>query len=295
MRWLKWILAGVAGLLLGGLVLVLIGWAKLQATPDWYHLPAASPAEREEAARRVENKLALIQNEAARVKRDQAQVARDRAVRDPARHDLATQPAPIQTIEVSFSEAELNAFYSKWSSLREWQAAVARHVQDPVILLKDQTLILAARLPEHDLVASVHLRPEIDDQGRLVLEIARVWGGTLPLPAGIFNRYTEKLRSKMARHLPDWREAAAFDARGSANSAAIQATFAQMMIDLLEHRPSNPVFFLPLMDQANVPVRLREIQIQPGILRLVVEPMDEGVRKQLLQSVREGQPMTLVP
>ena len=107
---------------------------------------------------------------------------------------------------MTFTDDELNAFFDKWFAWNNWKAAYEPHVTDPILLLEDGRLILAARAKELDTIASLQFEPRIDDAGRLDLRLVRVLGGNLPLPHGVLERYRTRLADSMRRRLPRWRE-----------------------------------------------------------------------------------------
>jgi uncharacterized protein YpmS len=270
--------------LLGAAVTALaVGFFLFRAEPTWYR-PVEIPAEeREAAAQRATNKLALIQNQVARAR------AAERMAR-PATNDTttpATDPSDI-AITVTLTDVELNAFFDKWIAWNNWKAAYDPYIADPVLVLDDGRVIIAARVKELDTVASLHVRPSVDERGQLRLDVERVLGGKLPLPESVLGDYRSRLARSIAQRLPRWRAHSALERAGAPNTPLILATMSQLLINVLDERPADPVLFLPLVGQRAVPVKLTHVNIADHAMTLTVEPLDAQDRAELLQRIREG-------
>jgi hypothetical protein len=162
-------------------------------------------------------------------------------------------------------------------------------------VLQDGRLILAGRLRDVDAVTSVHFEPNIDENGKLRLRLARVLAGKLPLPQAAFQKYQEQAAAGVQRRLPWWRRAAAIDATGVPNSSAISAAMGQLLIDVLNDQPTEPVLFVPLIDGGKtIPARLSHVKIADQSLTLTVQPMAAHERTELLRRIR-GDASAVVP
>src|SRR4051812_8079455 len=130
-KWMKRLLL-VVGIALALLVATaLTGLWMIRAEPAFYRRITLTPEQREAAAQRATNKLATIQNQAARLR---AAPASTRIVN------------AGDEITVSFTADELNAFFEKWSNFQNWKASYQPYVEDPVVILQDGRIILAARV-----------------------------------------------------------------------------------------------------------------------------------------------------
>jgi hypothetical protein len=278
MKWFKR-LTIVAGIIVIGLVLAMgAGWHMLRGTPDWYQPGQISEAEREQAAQRLTNKLADLQNQAALARRDELDARR-----------TATQPSAASTLTISFTEEELNAFFQKWSALHNWNSVYGRYLQDPVIVLQNRRIILAGKLPDDQTVASLHLRPGINDDGDLELQIARITGGRLPLPVAVIDDHLGRVRRRIQQSMPRWQRDARIDPQGSANTSAIYATLGRMAIRFSDQQPADAVLFLPLMDKGTMPGKLTHIDVGDRSIELTVQPMSPQERTELVNRLRNGE------
>jgi hypothetical protein len=205
----------------------------------------------------------------------------------------SANPAPAtvsseSAITVTFTDVELNAFFDKWIAWNNWKAAYDPYIADPVLVLDEGRLIVAARVKELDTVASLHVRPSVDVQGRLRLDVERVLGGKLPLPASVLGDYRARLSRSIAQRLPRWRASSALDRAGAPNTPLILAAMSQLLVNVLDERPADPVLFLPLVGQRAVPVKLTHVKIEDHAMTLTVEPLGARDRAALLERVKQG-------
>src|SRR5438874_899848 len=190
-KWLKRLLLGVAILLLAVLVTVGVLWRMVRSRPDFYRIVALPREQVEAAAQSATNKFATIQNQAARLRAAAGAGSSVRTVREGASEAAAptggskgvAAGAPATSpdaITVTFTDTELNAFFEKWSNFQNWKASYEQYVQDPIVILKDGRVILAGKLKDADLIASLHFEPKITPDGQLDLQLVRVLGGSFP-------------------------------------------------------------------------------------------------------------------
>jgi len=282
MKIAKRLLLALTVVLALAIVVASVGLTLYRGTPEWYHPIAMDPQRREAAAQSATNKLVMIQNEAARVRRDERMSERD---------NVATT-SPADAITVSFSEDELNAFFDKWAVWNEWKTKYERHIADPVILLNDGRLIIAARARALNTVASLHFEPRITEDGLFDLRLVRILGGRLPLPHAVLSSYRNRMAASMARNLPRWQNTATMDAIGTPNSSAVAAAMGRLAMHALENEPADPVLFLPLVDASlrprSVAVKLSDVRIENHMLTLTVYPLNSSERAELLARIREG-------
>ena len=294
-KWKKRLLLGLITVVAIAVTLASVAVMLFRAAPTWYRPLAMDPQRREAAAQRATNKLAMIQNEAARLRRDErlAERAASTSTTNPA-----TIPAPGRPITVTFTEDELNAFFDKWAGWNDWKSKYQRYVEDPVVLLDDGRIVIAAKVRDMNTVASLHFEPRVTEDGLLSLRLARVLGGKLPLPEAVLSKYRKRLSDAMAQNLPRWQHTASIDSGGTPNASAVAATMGRLALHVLEHEPADPVLFLPLVDAnlrpRSVAVRLTDVRIEDRTLTLTVEPMSGSQRAELLKRIREGAPVASV-
>lgn len=293
-KWIRRISLGVALLLVIVLGASLWSFYMLRGTPDWYQPPTLSAEEREAAANRVDQRLLDTVSWASEMQaRQTRQRAESTAAAETANANStnglpasrpATEPSNLKTI--SFSEAELNAFFQKWSQANKWDSILNNYMTDPVLVIHEGRIIIAGKLKEIDAVASMHFEPSIDANGKFHLKMARMLGGRLPLPTSLFGKYRDRITAGLQRRLPLWQQQANIDASG-ANSQAVYAGMSKLLIDALNDRPAEPTIFLKTTGSANLPVRLHEVSVQDKTLTLSVEPLTSAERADLLDRIRE--------
>lgn len=286
MKWLKRILL-VLAILLSGVLAVLGGsYYLMKGTPDWYHPRHQTAEQRADSARSAERKLADVQNWAA-----DAQAAETRARSGRA---TATMPAAATAATVTFTEDELNAFFYKWAEFYHWQERYGRYLSDPVLVLQDDRLILAAQMRDFDAVVSFHFEPALDESGQLHLKLVRVLAGRLPLPDTVWSSQKERLERSIKAHLPHWRQNARIDPTGIANDDAVMAGMSNLILHLLNNQPSRPVIFLPIIHDSRVrkvPVKLLNVAIEPHALTLTVDRLTSAERADYLEHLRREEPV----
>ena len=206
-----------------------------------------------------------------------------------------TQPATSETTRqadpftVSFTQRELNALGDDWRG--EWEHRFEETLNDPVIILREDRIILAGTMTDLGAVASLHLFPRIDEQGQLLLTLESLRAGRLPMPEMLWAAQRDKLVAELRRRLPDWQRDAQIEPNGVVNADAVAAHLSKLLFDVLARRPREPVLFIPVKDEGRaVPVRLTAVQVTEGELTLTVESMTADERTALLDRIREPAP-----
>ncbi len=281
MTWMKRLAVFVVGLVLV-LALAAAGayFFGVRGTPDWVRRSTATPAEKAEAANRLDRKiletLSVIQEM-------NAGVTTRRAAGNEQRPP-ATQAAKF--LEVGFHEDELNAAFQKWDSLYQWTERYKAYVQEPVVVLHDGHVILAGNSEEVGAVVSLHFSPSLDADGQLLLRLDNVLAGRLPLPRAFLEKYRKSARLKLQNGLPALQRKAEFGPDGSANQEAMAAAMAKLFLHALDDEPAEPVVFLPVERKRSVPVTLTDVRIADKTLTFKVKRMDAAERAMLLDEIR---------
>jgi hypothetical protein len=280
--------------ILGLLILIMgaagLGYWLFRGRPDWYQPASMSPEQRSAAARSAEGKFRATYNFAAKLQADEQKRLRATAATTaaPGGGSPATQAGAGFTM--TFVENELNAFFDKWSSVHRWDQHYGAYLSEPAVVLRDGKLVLAGMMKELDVVASVHFRPGVTEDGRLLLTFENVYAGRLPMPQMMWDQHRQTLMQSLREKLPAWREEAEISPSGVANSNAVSAAMATMMLDLLGHdSQGESTLFLPIspVDEGAVPVRVREVTIKNRELTLSVEQLSPPERTALLKRIRE--------
>jgi hypothetical protein len=284
-KWLKRILVASLVLLLAA-VGVVVGLNQLRhRRPDWYPGKALDAAALNEAVQSARHKLEGFQGWAADTNaHERAQLSG----RDPVETDPATPPD--KTRSIALTDAELNAFFSQWDNTLNLSDKYNQYLTDPVLVLQDGRIILAANVKELDTIASVHLAPKLDDKGMLHLDIVKVMGGSLPLPQSFFGAYRDKFSRMLDARIAQESQRAKISPDGSANGAAVAAGMNLLLLHALNNEPADPVLFLP-HDWAHkadgLPVKLTAVKIENKTITLTVQPLTAQERQDLLQKLKQ--------
>ena len=285
MKWVKRLVVFVVGLaLVLGVAAVGAYYYGVRGTPDWWQRPKASAEEQAAAANRADQKimetLSLVRE------MDAAERARTRPADPNDRRPVAAASASER--KVTFTEDELNGFFNKWDRLYGWTERYKEHLTDPGIVLHDGRIVVAGNSAELGAVISVHFSPELDDKGRLNLELSRVLAGRLPIPQGFFEKYRTAAQNRLESALPDLQRRAEFRPDGSANADAMNAAMAKLFLHVLANEPGDAVLFLPSGQRGrSMPVRLKDVKIEDKALSLTVTPLTASQRAALLERIRE--------
>lgn len=292
MKWLKRLLIAVCVLLVLGIGLAVTGYVMFRGRPAWYTPHAWTAQQLEQHAGQAERKFADVQNWVAEGRAREAQ-----AVADP-RTPVATAPSS-QERTFEFTSDELNAFFQKWTEFYHWDSTYGRYLKDPMLVLRDGRVIVAAFAPRVGAVVSVQFVPRLDEQGRLEIEQVRVLAGRLPVPWSIWRDDERQLRHALQARLPPWQGRAAIGSSGSANDAAVYAALGKLALHALDQQPSAPVILVPVVAMGRsghivkIPVKITQMSIEDGRIMLVARTLDAGQRDQFLEYLR--QPVDIAP
>jgi hypothetical protein len=278
MKWIKGLLKLVvfAAVLVG--VLAAGGWWMSHREPEWFKHHQLSQEQAAAAAASAQRQVQRTLNWAA----DQQAYTDSRRVGAPTTH-------PSQSLEISFTEDELNGFFQTWNAHFGWSRRFDQYLSDPQIVLRNHQLILAAMVKQMGSVISIEFGPKLDD-GKLLMPVDGVLAGRLPLPESFWDRYRNQLVDSIQDHLPDWQQGAQIRPNGTANSDAVAAGMGELLVNLLTNRPANPILFLPSdvrSKQKSIPVKVTNLKIHHQTLDLTVEPLNAEDRATLLDSIRK--------
>lgn len=257
--------------------------------PDWYPKDLPTPEAIAAASKSVTQKVQGLQGWAAS---SQAKEGRQAAGNVVPSGDPDGDPEPTKTI--TFTEAELNAFFSQWGDQYHWGDKYSQYVKDPVLVLQDDRIIIAGTAKDLDTLVSVHLTPHLDEQGKLRLDVTRVMGGSLPLPRALWGGYVQRLGRAMENREAQERPKAEIKPDGSANIHAVSAAMTELLQHALSGEPAEAVLFFPKdhihAAKEGLPVRLTTIQVKDKTLTLTIVPLTPAERDALLKHIRDPAP-----
>jgi uncharacterized protein YpmS len=279
MKWFRRCIFAVIVLVFGAILLLAGGFILLRGQPDYYHGSTLTAQQQAVAAGSAEDKFRQILNRADLAHRDSA-LATQTGTTHPA-------PAPA-TIDVTFTDDELNSVFEKWSELNNWKATYSRYISDPIVIFQRDRIILAGRVRNNELnaVVSVQLQPEMMQDGTMQLKLVRALAGRLPVPTAMFQKYLDRAVNALQQRLPKWQQGARIAPDGEANNDAIAAQLSELAIAALHQQPTDGVLFLPTAGKANVPVKVVGVTMQDHAIQFSLQPLDASEREQLLKRIK---------
>lgn len=285
----------------GVLVIVLLtatslGWIFLQGQPAWYRRVSA-PQHSGGAAARMEDKLILVYDRVARlhawhVRHNSEPMPRSGWTPPHALNPLAAgsaSPSAELPFQITFTDAELNAFFEKWADAPGRHALMDAYVDEPRVQLSAGKMILAGRVKAFHTVISVELLPAIDPDGQLRVNLARVYGGILPLPQSFWAGERDRLVARLDESFAAEQPSVEIASDGTANGVAAAAGMNRLVVATLLRQPAAPVLFLPYdlrHPDRTVPTQLQGVALGDGTIKLQVREMMPAERDHLLAALR---------
>jgi hypothetical protein len=235
-----------------------VGYMLVYRQPDWYQQLTQS----EQTASGIDGKLAIAQAWAADVQA--------------ARQGRSPLPSGAGVLELSVTEAQINAAIARW---KPPAANSAGGIADPEILLEDGQVVLAGKPKNLGLVVSVRLAPWLDGAGDLHVDIVKVHAGLLPLPRPVWGIYAGGFAAAVAAQLPGEDQLAKRDSDGSVNDAMTAAVLSRMLIRFLNCDSARPILFVTYFPDnrvRNLPVKLELIRIANKTATIRLTPLGRG-------------------
>ncbi|HEY8665854.1 MAG TPA: hypothetical protein VIL86_04270 [Tepidisphaeraceae bacterium] len=274
MKWFKRILICILLLVVGVLAFSAATWYMVRGTPEWYR-PAKGYDEA--VARRAEEEVTHVQSWVAKAQ---------------------TQPSTqsVEPITITLTSDELNAFFTKWKTAKNWDAKIDRYLANPQIVLHNKRLILAGTVRNLQVmdgtVMSLHFEPRLDADGKLNLDLVKVLAGKVPMPEAVWSGELDRLKGVMSASLPEMQGKSKVLPDGSFNSEAASVAMAKLLLHTLNHEATAPVVFVPFdEDQKHrikvMPMKLTGITVADQTLKLTAVPLDEKQRREELDRIRE--------
>jgi len=258
----------------------------LRKEPEWFQRPVMTEQVRSEAVARAQTQLSRITDLASSLRAYEAR--RQKAIREGTTLPADELPKPLTVL---LTEDELNAVFQTYAHQRGWDREFDQLVADPVIVLQKDRVILAGKISELNIAASVYFGVGIDDKGQLRADMMRVLGGKLPLPDVVLEKYRGKVVQQLMNRLPIMQRQAKIDVRGVPNDSTVQASLTKLMLQSIKHEAAEPVFFLPVLTaKGTVPVKLTDMQISDGQLQMTLGPMSEVERDEMLARLKSPYP-----
>jgi hypothetical protein len=217
-----------------------------------------------------------------------------------AHYQNLTMPTTSESsgpITIALSEEEINSFFVTWNPRFHWKEKISGFAQDPVLLIEDHELILAATVNGWDAVISLHLLPRLEN-GKLHISITEVTAGTLALPQSAYAGYLNKLVNLTEKKLPLERKEAEINPRGWTNGATVAAAMSELLIHTLHDEPAEPVLFVPEKighDSRSLPMLVTGVSVADKVLTVTLQPMTADQRQALLLHIRGEMTARIAP
>lgn len=232
--------------LLGAVVIVLVGlYLAWRNTPAWYQPAHFSQEQLQEATTHLNTQVTGFQN------------------------DVNYEPAG-RPIVVTLSQDRLNS-YLQALPLYDPRAKLPAGLVDPLIVLKNDKLILAGRIPKlSNRPVSLHIKMRIEPD-RVAVAIDSVNVGSLPLPKQFVEDQLAELRHKL--------DAAAGHVKSGPHPRAGQAELVrlgQSFFAALGGEPMSREFETPKLKRK---VRLDKLELTEGQLRLTFMPQGPAAER----------------
>jgi hypothetical protein len=284
MKIVKALIAVIVVLLLGGVIVVVGAWFMLRGVPEWYKPNTGTPEQMQIAARNAEDMFTRLTNWAA-----SAHARRVRAALTTSQASIALAHEPSEPFQIQFTDQELNAFFDKWADVNGRREYLEQYIAEPRLVLRNNQLILAGTVKEMNLVVSMEFAPRIDEQGRLQMNLVRVLGGILPMPAALYARPRRKIGRLLESNLPVYQNSATIADDGAANASASAAGMNKLLLAVLNGDSADPVLFVPY-DLRNInrtlPVKITALSIENNTLTVTAEQMTAAERAAFLRNLR---------
>lgn len=279
MKWIKRIFLALGMVLVVLAVLAGVASHRAHTLPAWYRAQRSTPAQRQAAVQHVQQVLGDTFSWSADM---QAQAVRART------QGWDASAATAKTI--TLSEDEINSFYDAHDDTAT--AAVAERVNQFMsgfrITLIDGAIVMSGTPKDSEALVSFVLKPKVDDQAHLDLQLTDVMAGILSVPRAALGGTFDKLQVVLAAHVADEQPKAKVDAYGVVNRAEVTAAYSQILLDCLAEQSSDATLFVPFdakdLSRA-LAVRLTDIKAGDGVLTLTLRPLTPPERLALSQKI----------
>jgi uncharacterized protein YpmS len=283
MKWVKRLLILVALVLLAMIGFSLVGIYLYRGTPQRYRQRIATTQEVKDAANRADQKLLDLFTWAASARAQQ--LRKINGIAKPGEQ-------PIGAKTVTFDEDEINSFATSWNSPGKTalEHRISHYFTDGRVVLEPDSLILVGQCPAFNTLASAEFNPRIDGQGNLRVDLDSLRAGMLPVPQSAMGGQLLRLRELLRQQLFVESPAIRIDSAQTANSAALAASWLQLLLRSLTDRAADPILIIPfdLSDLSRgFPAKLTDVKIVEGQITLTLLPLTSDETENLVESLKQ--------
>ena len=199
---------------------------------------------------------------------------------------------PIGAKVITFSSDEFNSFiqnFEKAGSSR-LRGQISPYFSDGRMILQDGHLILAGRSDELGTVVGAAFSPSVDQGGKLHFELDGLTAGLLPVPQSTLATPMAQLKNALQNRLAALQDLADIDQKMTANPPAWHAVLTRLLLDSLNHRPSEPIICIPfdVTDvRRQIPVHVASIKVDSDTITARLEPIPGSDRPRILDQITQ--------
>jgi hypothetical protein len=248
------------------LIFLLVSAYLYQAAPSFYRVHL-SPEQSAAAAEVAEAKIISLRNWAEH----------ERAIESARLHGITT--SPIGSLQITATDAQINAFFQKWKPLINWDEKVDPYVSDLTLAIVNGQIVLSGDVQDLHTIVSLVFTVHLDNQGRLLARLQRVLAGRLTLPPPLWMAERGRATDALEKLRSDSQRRAKMDASGATNPSGIVAAMSQLLLSALADQPTDPVIFVPIDQHGGIPAKISAIDVGDGHVSLTLDPMSAKERR----------------
>jgi len=269
-------------------------------TPEWYGKKRLTPEEQSQAADRLERKIVSLGNELGHQLNARPTTASSGTASSgtassapmpvPTGDANATptaNPKPDARVVLVLTEAELNAFYRKWITWDQLDKKIEPYVEAPEIRLLPGKIILGGNVTAaRSIVWTTLVVTQNPGDDSPTVALGSVNAGALPLPAGVWAKWSKPLIDRVASDRETWKARAAL---APASPEGIALASLDQFTRIIDGQSIRPVLFVRTsLGNRIMPVKLWQLDVQEGLMSMQVEVLDEAEAAKWLEELQKA-------
>ena len=285
-KWTRIILWSAGLLAVVAIGLSVMSYIAIHRTPDWYQPDTKTEEQKFKLAARVEDTLKLLVSWGQRKHYHPS----GNPTGETAQQTQAMLAGKAdEAFPISFTDDELTALFNKWAGDKNRKEWFEQWVVDPRLVIRDKQLIIVGKAKSLGLIVSLIFEPQLLPDGKMDLKLTHVLGGVLPLPDAAWSGRRASLEQILRDKLPAYQQDANISSEGVANGDAASAAMNQLMLAMLQYKPTAAVVFVPI-DWTNLtkslPVKITSLKLHDHTLEMTAEQMNAEERKKFLDKLK---------
>lgn len=288
-RWFRIILWSAGLVTVAAIGLSVMSYIAIHRTPDWYQPDTKTEEQKNKLASRLEGVLESLVSWGQRKHYHPS----GNPSGETAQQTQAMMAGKAdESFPISFTDDELTALFNKWASDKNRREWFEQWVDDPRLVIRDKQLIIVGKSKSLGLIVSLIFEPQLLPGGKLDLKLAHVLGGVLPLPDAAWSGRRASLEQILREKMPMYQEDANISADGIANGDAASAAMNQLLLAMLQYKPTQAVIFVPIdwtHLTKSLPVKITSLKMHDHTLELTAAQMNAEERKAFLEKLKAGE------